>query len=89
MITVDYICDLCGGHQPTDTQFWRVGVRVASPPNSTYSPAGELDCCRSCLEQRLGIHIRAETKAIPEFVPPTLEDAIREIVRNTVQEMAE
>lgn len=80
-----YKCDKCHAEQPTIDQFWEVGVSAQCLSSQSLSgpryvsSKHSMHVCRSCLES-LGIHVRAEPgKVAPPA--PTLEDLIREIVR--------
>lgn len=80
-----YTCDRCGGTQETRDQFWGIRVQITHfgcyPQNwdtvGAAHPAVEV--CRSCLEH-LGFYPRPETKAKPDYNPPSTEDLIREIL---------
>lgn len=84
-VQTTYTCDRCGAKQDTYNQFWVVSVRVTSfdALPSNYDRGKSAHWCRACCEM-YGIlpHTKECTVITPE---PTLEDLIREIVREEVQ----
>ena len=82
-----YTCDKCGAEQLDGSQFWTVAVSAHEGlhADDTYHRVNKMSIqvCRVCLEG-FGIHAQAETKAKPEYNPPSLEDLIREIVTRSV-----
>ena len=92
MITTTYICDKCKHAQPSTEQFWQIEIVANNvqhleryaPSRSFVSDQYKMHVCRNCLEA-LGIHRKERPPDAP--APPTLEDIITEIVRNTVSDM--
>lgn len=83
-VQTTYTCDRCGAKQDTHQQFWNVAVRVWSFDSlpTSYDMGPKNQWCRSCCEM-FGIlpHTKERTVITPE---PTIEDLIREIVRQEV-----
>lgn len=82
-ITTIYRCDNCGHEQQTKDQMWRVRVDIrplSLPDGQTTVHSAEW--CRKCAE---AVHLLPNwqhEKAKEELPPPpTLEDLIRQIVR--------
>ncbi len=94
MIVTTYTCDKCGHHQTTNDQMWGVGVvlqhgMVVSDYGPRLAPQVKGLWCRPCIES-IGLLCappKPDDKDAP--APPTLEDMIREIVANAVQELGE
>jgi len=86
-VTTIYKCDRCHGEQDTPVQFWNVGVVVTAWAGREYRkeyPDKTMDVCRSCCEN-MGLVMRLPKH--PELTPPpTLEDLIREIVQQEIQQ---
>lgn len=83
-INTIFKCDKCGNEQNIPTQFWKVGITVMCLEYS--SPGQEvkhMHVCRHCLES-FGIYVKEKKPEAPP--PPTIEDIIQEIVRNTINE---
>jgi hypothetical protein len=86
MIKTEYICDKCKASQPTDRQFWKIRVAVRSFEQygvTTDSVAREEQWCRRCVED-MGLLPTDRPKAEMPPAPATLEDMIREIIREEV-----
>jgi len=83
-IVTNYVCDKCGNIAHDPNQFWTIGV-TAKCQDRLYSNyvIAPMEVCRKCLES-LGIFPSKETKAAPEYSPPTLEDLIIDIVERHV-----
>ena len=79
-----YKCDKCGAEQGNTNQFWRVGLTAEHHPSFSpapnFVPRKYMDVCRPCLES-LGIHAMKKDEPL-SFPEPTLEDVIREIIHN-------
>ena len=94
-IVVTYVCDRCGHSQATDQQMWHVGVKVAlhgyGTPRAKFGPyetGGMLLWCRPCVDKLQLLGFPVEAKKLPVEEQPalvTLEDKIREIVRNELE----
>ena len=81
MIETKYICDRCKAEQPTAEQFWKVGIQVHtinSQPRP-YDTGPTAQWCRECVEDMGILPTFKEGKVVDP--KPTLEDMIREIVR--------
>ena len=87
MITTTITCDKCGKDiTDRNLQKWHVRVQYTCDKSCVYgtsSITGELQWCRSCFE-RTGLVPAIETKVTKEE-RMSLEDLIREIVREEVQ----
>lgn len=88
-VTTTYTCDRCGAQQSTPEQFWTIGV-VAKHDLHTAFPKWELplernrmQVCRACCEA-MGMVPRMVPVENPP-PPPTLEDLIRELIREEMQ----
>ena len=78
-----YKCDLCGAEQDSSAQFFRVGMLtcdLSSDMNQRLMPYVEgnnrVDCCRSCLELKLGMLVRKQTTELPEYKEQTIEERL-------------
>ncbi len=89
--TTIYKCDKCGAEQLNRSQFWTVGVKaycIDNPYGGSYEDAGfvsaahKMEVCRPCLES-FGINVQ-KREAPPVQPTPSLEDLIREIVRQEI-----
>lgn len=88
MIKTSYVCDKCGAVQDTPEQFWNVGVTYSNQ-GATYiqysTPAHKntMQVCRKCF---IDFGLTAPTKKDEPIqqAPPTLEELIREIVREEI-----
>lgn len=93
-IRTTYICDRCGAEQCTQTQLWNVRMSLdslANPNNfSTTHPLQALWCRKCCKETGLfPVNEPTPKDPIPHPTQSTsekLENIIREIVLETVQE---
>ncbi len=85
-IKTHFICDKCKKDQDTDDQMWTVGI-VVHHEVRYLRQAPNINCkqiwCRACIESVGGLgHLAVKPeKGSPVPVPPTLEDNIREIIR--------
>ena len=87
MITTIYKCDKCGHEQETNDQMWNIGVSVShhgSQIGRYETPRGKEMWCRKCIE-KLGLLPahggKPQKPDEPKSAPPSLEDMVREIVR--------
>lgn len=90
MKTTTWTCDRCSKAQDTPEQMWEVGLAVKSLDNRHYTPTVDImqkqEWCRACLD-RYSVLIRwAAPEPLTETSAPTLEDFIREMVREVVKE---
>jgi hypothetical protein len=89
VITTTYTCDKCGHAQTNAEQMWTVGV-VVSHKHYVFSDSEVRNralWCRACVEK---LHLLPQASAKPADIPqiaPTLEEMIREIVREEVTAM--
>lgn len=90
MILVTYKCDRCGHEQANDKQMWNIGVKVTHAPRAAifgpWETTGMKMWCRKCIDtlQLFGFP-RDLKKGEPQPAVVTLEDQIREIIREEVQ----
>ena len=88
--TTTYKCDFCGAVQADTTQFWQVRlvIHVFSSFPSIYDQ-GKMhkDACRSCME-KYGLLVNATPEVKPIQPEPTLEDMIRMIVKEEIEQSA-
>ena len=88
MIVTTYTCDKCGHSQESGTQMWHVAVVLKGPgmPWPLFPKITSL-WCRKCVETLalLPQGGGAEDAPPPPDPLPTLEDMIREIIRNEVE----
>jgi hypothetical protein len=86
MIVTTYICDRCKAEQPTREQMWYVSVLVSEHElnYTTRYPAASHSVlwCRACCGA-VGVAFTPPV-ALVGAPDPTIEDFIREIVRNEV-----
>ncbi len=87
MITTIYRCDRCGYKQPKPEQMWNVGT-VCFHHGDTPNLYSLLACtklwCRACVNT---YQLIVDPPTKPDAPPPlSLEDKIREIIRETVAE---
>ena len=86
-----YNCDKCGHTQTTPRQMWHICIGHG-PIEGNYDPAyyktHQQMWCRSCMEGTgiLKGDASPETKTPPEL-PPTLEDILRQIMREEISYM--
>jgi len=89
MIKTAYICDRCKHEQEKPEQMWNVAVLAEhfpdTPRANTYDAfiSAQLWCRKCCEEMK--IYPIVSRKKEEEPLPPTLEDQIREIVRDEVE----
>jgi hypothetical protein len=82
-IVTTYTCDRCGHSQNDSDQMWNVVVSIT---HNVHSEPGYYDgrhrvlWCRGCTEH-FGLVPARRPAGTPEPILPTLEDMIREIVR--------
>jgi len=84
-------CDLCKAIIKDDEQHWNVLLYATAsyqphPENSPHTPWLRLEICRPCLD-RLGIAVRNKKPEELHAPVPTIEDMIRELVANAVEEL--
>jgi hypothetical protein len=89
-IVVTYTCDRCGHQQTDDTQMWRIGLKVEHLPKPAKFDYWELNAapmwCRECVDQLQLLGFKPNsTKEIPATVEITLEEKIREIIREEIE----
>jgi len=87
MITTIYTCDKCGHAQDTKEQMWQVQVSIGSiGERPSQNRAHAADWCRKCAEAAHLLpdvrHKEAKEELPP---PPTLEDLVRQIVREEME----
>ena len=84
MIKTSYICDRCKAEQPTDDQFWKIGVfaaPVAAPLYSYFKSEvanRSLQVCRPCLEY-FGILVQKKPNEVSTLIHTT-EDILLELL---------
>lgn len=90
---VTRICDKCKKELEKDAQFWLIGVVVKCPtqPRSVplrfeevIGPDRRIEVCRPCLEA-FGFYAQIKPNEPPP-PPRTLEDMIREIIQQELEE---
>ena len=89
MITTTYKCDRCGHSQEDKQQMWHVKiycehVGYVQPRQFHFLPDGDALWCRKCVDELGLLSSFVNPSAIQATPPPTLEDQIREIVREEV-----
>ncbi len=86
MITTIHKCDRCGHEQDHNLQMWWVAIQL---DHSKYSSKKEKYWCRKCCDE-FNLILEPPTPKEGELVPPiiTLEDVIREIIREEIQNSA-
>ena len=89
MITTTYKCDRCGHEQADNTQMWNVWIGYACLPYTrgygTTTGVRDSLWCRPCMETMKVLGAEREDPKAPVVPPPTLEETIREIIREEVQ----
>lgn len=90
MIVTTYTCDKCGHSQNDDAQMWNIAVdlwtRGVPRSRSSYPPDSAELWCRKCVVGVLG-KLSSGPDGPPKPDPlPTLEDMIREIIREEIGE---
>ena len=90
MITTTYTCDRCGNSQTERTQLWEIEVNIRALDGPRFSTISGFDTklkalwCRKCTEGYSFLHgSHAEP---PVIEGPKLEDLLREIIREEIQE---
>lgn len=82
-IVTTYACDRCGHQQNSGEQMWDIGVGIQ--PTAQYKPIeylkGKSLWCRACVVGVLGLLPKNNDDPPPPSPAPTLEDMIRQIVR--------
>ena len=86
MIITTYTCDKCGHAQDKNDQMWNIGVVIGHDASIYYgnrTPNPVQLWCRDCIEGLGLLPPGGGAKDAPPLPdpPPTLEDMIREIVR--------
>jgi len=86
MRTTTFKCDRCGAESTGDDTIGLEKVVVGSGRFYDYSQRGESEWCKKC---RIETGVEKPDKNTPEIAPidplPTLEEMIREIVREEIQ----
>jgi hypothetical protein len=84
-INVTYKCDKCGAESKEKSALWHISLHARPLGEGVHWDGGKsMHVCRPCLEA-MGINRTQETKKKdPDFVAPTLEELIREIVTRCV-----
>ena len=92
MITTTYKCDNCGHEQPTKEQMWEVVVYCthmnSSPIKREFNwvPSSSPMWCRKCVD-KLGLLGNWKPEEIfPVQTAPTLEDKIRAIIQEEIDD---
>lgn len=85
-VEIKYVCDKCGHTQATDDQMWSIGIAIvwARGTLSDSNLNKKQLWCRACIE-KLGL-LPPKPPAVKPDPAPTLEDMIREIVREEITE---
>ena len=88
-IITTYTCDRCGHKQTTPEQMWNVGIsrNAFGSPYPGSSVFNQL-WCRACCDQFQIVTVPAPTKALPDPPLMTLEEKIREIMRDEIETAA-
>ncbi len=87
MKTVTYECDRCGETIPEGEQVWNLGIAIACEPDTEDTHPRWLkkehraQWCRPCMEHYDLVGMSSGSDAKPIDPPPTIEDLVREIVR--------
>ena len=85
MITTTTICDKCGNVIPDDKQTWAVRIYYACGKDvymgNTANSTRTVQWCRPCFEST-GLVPRVETKTVEPPTTITLDEFVREIVRD-------
>jgi hypothetical protein len=88
MIKTEYICDRCKASQSTSDQFWSIRVAVRYSHSVSDSVIREEQWCRKCIEDMRLLPSNRPQKEMPP-APVTLEDTIREIIREEIEAVKE
>ena len=91
MIKTTYQCDKCKAETDKANDMWFIGVHVNRGTSSNqysheYHISGEhtMHVCLNCLME-LGYKVSQTEKSQPEYKEPTLEDVIRAVVRQEIE----
>lgn len=93
-VVVKYICDYCGKSHDSNDQMWELSIflRNNSLAQRYIGQGGEFRhkqlWCRGCCAN-VGIAFEHEAEAPKLPTPPTLEDMLREIIRDEIQDAKE
>ena len=81
MIVTTYTCARCGHAQTTNGQMWTIRVSVSHGTSASNYPSTTRDAlwCRKYVEEKALLPSNPPIDPPPEL--PTIEDLIREIVR--------
>lgn len=84
-VNITYKCDKCGSESIERNSLWHISVHARPFGEGVHWDGGKsMHVCRPCLEE-MGINRSSDTKKKePDFVAPTLESLIREIVTRSV-----
>lgn len=87
-ITTIYKCDLCGHEQDNANQMWNVGIMFTSSPHLPTVSNSHIRkmalWCRTCMVKH---HLLGDEKGkeVAPPIAPTLEEMIREIMRDEIE----
>lgn len=87
MIITKYVCDRCGHEQDTDEQMWAVGIMCDYRLSNSYARADvkhKAMWCRTCTDTLNLTPVQKAAIDAPEPAPPSIEDILREIVREEI-----
>lgn len=82
-VNTTYVCDRCGHTQTKDEQMWNVGIFYGHVHNTSEMKKPSL-WCRKCCDELQIISTPTAAASEPPLVVLTLEDKIREIVREEI-----
>lgn len=89
-IMTKYVCDRCKAEQNTGEQMWHLGIVCTHDGHTSYhgstTPRHTVLWCRKCVEEIgviLPMVLRAEGVEAPQ---PTIEDMIRAIVKQAIDD---
>jgi hypothetical protein len=84
-VAVTYKCDRCGHEQETENQMWKVRLAYGYFGYEThFDDKYEKDWCRDCMAE-FGLLINMPETRHPIVPPPTLDDFLRELVRDEIK----
>ena len=83
-VNTTYVCDRCGHSQDKDEQMWNVGIFYGHVRQSASMQKPSLWCRKCCDELQIILTPKAAASEPPPVVL-TLEDKIREIVREEME----
>lgn len=89
-ITTTYTCDKCGASQGTYTQMWEIKVafyHYGNRPEYSDGLQPKALWCRKCVEPYPFLLGRPRLEGDTSPPPPTLEDFLRDIIREEVTAM--